>query len=172
MATGGRGWSLPSFGEVSCPREKRLLQPWLFGAVATAAQAEGGSANPGCGELVGLEMAAGRRGSSSKTGGEKGAASSGPLISADSSSAKSPAAAAASVSAAGGRATSSSSGGVSLGFSGSNFTHRLADLGRSVLSKLTPKPSQSNFVAAGTLTPEEFVDAGDLLVHRFPTWQW
>lgn len=56
--------------------------------------------------------------------------------------------------------------------SGSNVTHRLADLGRSVFARLSYAPQTSQFVDKGTLTPQEFVEAGDLLVFKFPTWQW
>ncbi|CDI79544.1 autophagocytosis associated protein, putative [Eimeria praecox] len=55
---------------------------------------------------------------------------------------------------------------------GSNVSHRLADLGRSLLSRLSFVPQTSQFVDKGTMTPQEFIDAGDLLVFKFPTWQW
>ncbi|PHJ19118.1 autophagocytosis associated [Cystoisospora suis] len=56
--------------------------------------------------------------------------------------------------------------------SGSNVTHRLADMGRSFVASFTSAPVDSSFIEKGTLTPQEFVDAGDLLNHKFPTWQW
>ncbi|KEP63966.1 UNVERIFIED_CONTAM: autophagy-related protein 3 atg3, putative [Hammondia hammondi] len=56
--------------------------------------------------------------------------------------------------------------------SGSNVTHRLADMGRHLVASFTSAPTASSFVSKGTLTPSEFVDAGDLLTHKFPTWQW
>ena len=37
---------------------------------------------------------------------------------------------------------------------------------------LTPVTHTSTFATTGEITPEEFVHAGDYLVHRFPTWQW
>jgi len=37
---------------------------------------------------------------------------------------------------------------------------------------MTPVLSESQFRDKGVLTPEEFVQAGDLLVLRCPTWQW
>mgnify|MGYP001028430829 FL=1 len=37
---------------------------------------------------------------------------------------------------------------------------------------LTPVPTESEFQHKGTLTPEEFVLAGDLLVAKSPTWEW
>merc|ERR1712137_1099044 len=37
---------------------------------------------------------------------------------------------------------------------------------------MTPVLAESQFREKGVLTPEEFVQAGDLLVLRCPTWQW
>jgi len=37
---------------------------------------------------------------------------------------------------------------------------------------LTPAYHTSTFKATGEITPEEFVEAGDYLVYKFPTWQW
>ncbi|ODV58643.1 Atg3p ASCRUDRAFT_77657 [Ascoidea rubescens DSM 1968] len=47
---------------------------------------------------------------------------------------------------------------------------------RSTLSSwreyLTPVSHKSTFKKTGEITPEEFVEAGDYLVFKFPTWQW
>lgn len=47
---------------------------------------------------------------------------------------------------------------------------------RSTLSSwreyLTPISHKSTFLSTGQITPDEFVQAGDYLVHMFPTWSW
>jgi ubiquitin-like-conjugating enzyme ATG3 len=50
--------------------------------------------------------------------------------------------------------------------------HRIGDAYRNVVSSLSKNPTESKFVESGTLTPEEFVQAGDQLTYKFPTWQW
>ena len=37
---------------------------------------------------------------------------------------------------------------------------------------LTPTLKTSAFLSRGVLTPEEFVNAGDELVYKCPTWSW
>lgn len=37
---------------------------------------------------------------------------------------------------------------------------------------LTPITHKSTFLNTGQITPEEFIEAGDYLVHMFPTWKW
>jgi len=43
---------------------------------------------------------------------------------------------------------------------------------RAVREYMTPKLTKSAFLEKGVLTPEEFVEAGDELVYRCPTWAW
>lgn len=50
--------------------------------------------------------------------------------------------------------------------------HRFGDAYRSVVGSLRPTSTESKFVESGTLTPEEFLQAGDQLTFKFPTWQW
>jgi len=50
--------------------------------------------------------------------------------------------------------------------------HRLGDAYRNAVSALTTTGGESKFIESGTLTPEEFVEAGDQLAFKFPTWRW
>jgi ubiquitin-like-conjugating enzyme ATG3 len=50
--------------------------------------------------------------------------------------------------------------------------HSIADLYRKVASTFTSASGDSRFREAGTLTAEEFVEAGEQLVRRCPTWSW
>mmetsp|Transcript_60237 Transcript_60237/g.143576 ORF Transcript_60237/g.143576 Transcript_60237/m.143576 type:complete len:313 (-) Transcript_60237:90-1028(-) len=50
--------------------------------------------------------------------------------------------------------------------------HRLGDAFRNTVSAVIGTSSESKFVQSGTLTPEEFTDAGNMLTFKFPTWQW
>mmetsp|Transcript_107365 Transcript_107365/g.309102 ORF Transcript_107365/g.309102 Transcript_107365/m.309102 type:complete len:332 (+) Transcript_107365:152-1147(+) len=50
--------------------------------------------------------------------------------------------------------------------------HRLGDTYRSVVSAFTSTGKESRFVQDGMLIPEEFVEAGDQLCFKFPTWRW
>lgn len=50
--------------------------------------------------------------------------------------------------------------------------HRVGDAYRSVVGSLQPISADSKFVEKGTLTPEEFMQAGEQLTFKFPTWQW
>lgn len=60
-------------------------------------------------------------------------------------------------------------------YSMKNFSvigHQLGDAYRGVVSMFSQVSSDSTFELTGTVTPEEFVKAGDQLVYKFPTWQW
>ncbi|CAE8622116.1 unnamed protein product [Polarella glacialis] len=50
--------------------------------------------------------------------------------------------------------------------------HRLGDAYRTAVSSLTSASGESRFVESGTLTPQEFLEAGDQLAFKFPTWRW
>lgn len=50
--------------------------------------------------------------------------------------------------------------------------HKLGDAFRSAVSSVTPVGTTSKFIEAGTLTPDEFLLAGEQLAFKFPTWQW
>lgn len=52
------------------------------------------------------------------------------------------------------------------------FGHKIGDTFRGVVNIFTAASTESQFVEKGVLTPAEFVEAGDQLVFKFPTWQW
>ncbi|PAV75123.1 hypothetical protein WR25_22264 [Diploscapter pachys] len=53
-----------------------------------------------------------------------------------------------------------------------NIVNNVKSVGLSMAEKLTPILKESKFRETGVLTPEEFIAAGDHLVHHCPTWQW
>ncbi|GAW80121.1 autophagy-related protein 3 [Plasmodium gonderi] len=53
-----------------------------------------------------------------------------------------------------------------------NVKHKIGDTYRKVYSYFKPITNSSSFAKNGTLTPAEFVDAGDFLVYKFKTWEW
>eukprot|EP00441_Pelagodinium_beii_P038950 CAMPEP_0197651648 /NCGR_PEP_ID=MMETSP1338-20131121/33469_1 /TAXON_ID=43686 ORGANISM="Pelagodinium beii, Strain RCC1491" /NCGR_SAMPLE_ID=MMETSP1338 /ASSEMBLY_ACC=CAM_ASM_000754 /LENGTH=280 /DNA_ID=CAMNT_0043226339 /DNA_START=66 /DNA_END=905 /DNA_ORIENTATION=- len=50
--------------------------------------------------------------------------------------------------------------------------HRMGDAFRHAVSAITTVSSESKFIESGTLTPQEFLEAGEQLTFKFPTWQW
>jgi len=52
------------------------------------------------------------------------------------------------------------------------LSHKLGDTFRGVVNIFSSTPTESQFIEKGVLTPKEFVEAGDQLVFKFPTWQW
>lgn len=53
-----------------------------------------------------------------------------------------------------------------------NLGHKIGNMYRNVAKKFKSVPTESAFLEKGTLTPQEFVVAGEQLVHRCPTWCW
>ncbi|KIH44919.1 hypothetical protein ANCDUO_25048 [Ancylostoma duodenale] len=53
-----------------------------------------------------------------------------------------------------------------------NLVNNLKSTALSVGEMLTPVLKESKFRETGVLTPEEFVIAGDHLVHHCSTWKW
>ena len=54
----------------------------------------------------------------------------------------------------------------------SNVIHQMGDALRSAVAAVTPVTIGSQFKEKGQLTCDEFVEAGDQLVQKFPSWQW
>jgi len=50
--------------------------------------------------------------------------------------------------------------------------HKIGDAYRNVVATVSSQNSESQFLSKGMLTPDEFVEAGDQLTYKFPTWQW
>jgi ubiquitin-like-conjugating enzyme ATG3 len=50
--------------------------------------------------------------------------------------------------------------------------HRVGDAYRNMVGNMTTVSAESKFVEKGTLTPAEFLEAGEQLAFKFPTWKW
>jgi len=53
-----------------------------------------------------------------------------------------------------------------------NVINRIKQTTLSVAEQLTPVLKESRFREQGRITPEEFIAAGDHIVHHCPTWSW
>ncbi|CAJ0945051.1 unnamed protein product, partial [Mesorhabditis belari] len=53
-----------------------------------------------------------------------------------------------------------------------SLKNRLTQMAIGAAEKFTPILKESKFRETGVLTPEEFIVAGDHLVHHCATWQW
>lgn len=53
-----------------------------------------------------------------------------------------------------------------------NLGHKLFKGFQDVVSSIKPTLKESKFYKDGILTPEEFIEAGDFLTSKCPTWKW
>jgi ubiquitin-like-conjugating enzyme ATG3 len=53
-----------------------------------------------------------------------------------------------------------------------NILHKLKKKTEDIISSIKPTLKESVFYKEGKLTPEEYVEAGDYLVSKCPTWKW
>ena len=53
-----------------------------------------------------------------------------------------------------------------------NLGHKLFKGFQDVVSSVKPTLKESKFYTDGILTPEEFIEAGDFLTSKCPTWKW
>lgn len=52
------------------------------------------------------------------------------------------------------------------------YAHKVGDNLRAAAAAVTPVPTESKFIEEGILTPLEFLQAGEQLVFKFPSWRW
>ena len=53
-----------------------------------------------------------------------------------------------------------------------NILHEIKKKSEDIISSIKPTLKKSKFYEEGKLTPEEFVEAGDFLTSKCPTWKW
>ena len=53
-----------------------------------------------------------------------------------------------------------------------NIFHELKKKSEDLISSIKPSMTKSKFYEEGKLTPKEFVEAGDFLTSKCPTWKW
>ena len=53
-----------------------------------------------------------------------------------------------------------------------NLGHKLFKGYQDIVSKVKPTLKESKFYQEGILTPEEFIEAGDFLTSKCPSWKW
>ena len=53
-----------------------------------------------------------------------------------------------------------------------NLSHKLFKGYQDIVAKVKPILKESKFYEEGILTPEEFIQAGDFLTEKCPTWKW
>lgn len=53
-----------------------------------------------------------------------------------------------------------------------NILNSIKSLSLNLANYVTPVLKESSFTQTGYITPQEFVKAGDFLVHHCPTWKW
>ena len=53
-----------------------------------------------------------------------------------------------------------------------NPLHKIKKLTEDIYSGLTSTLKESKFYEEGVLTPEEYIEAGDFLISKCPTWKW
>lgn len=53
-----------------------------------------------------------------------------------------------------------------------SIANKVGNAYKDIVSSIAPIPTDSKFIEQGTLTPAEFIIAGDQLAKACPSWQW